>query len=133
MRKATDRGQKNGNLAPTAGNLSFGRMPVCILRIGDFIYSRILIQSLNINYSSDGMQWDLNPEGAGVQPMYAKVSMGIVLIGGQAMNTPISRLQNANTFNYYANTEVYDNRSEIETYDSNGKVSSIEPFVPNIG
>lgn len=113
----SDSSKKKEKYAPTAGNLSFGRMPVCILRIGDFIYSRILIQSLNINYSSDGMQWDLNPEGAGVQPMYAKVSMGIVLIGGQAMNTPISRLQNANTFNYYANSGVYDDRSDRVTVE----------------
>ena len=113
---SSDKNQRNNNSAPTAGNLSFGRMPVCILRIGDFIYSRVLIQSLNINYSSDGMQWDLNPEGAGVQPMYAKVNMGIVLIGGQAMNTPVSRLQNANTFNYYANTGVYDDRADRVTF-----------------
>lgn len=129
---ASDRGQKNGNLAPTAGNLSFGRMPVCILRIGDFIYSRILIQSLNINYSSDGMQWDLNPEGAGVQPMYAKVSMGIVLIGGQAMNTPISRLQNANTFNYYANSGVYDDRADRVTVED-GKLVYGHLYSPSIG
>ena len=129
---ASDRSQKNGNSAPTAGNLSFGRMPVCILRIGDFIYSRILIQSLNINYSSDGMQWDLNPEGAGVQPMYAKVSMGIVLIGGQAMNTPISRLQNANTFNYYANSGVYDNRADRVTVED-GKLVYGHLYSPSIG
>lgn len=129
---ASDRSQKNGNSAPTAGNLSFGRMPVCVLRIGDFIYSRILIQSLNINYSSDGMQWDLNPEGAGVQPMYAKVSMGIVLIGGQAMNTPISRLQNANTFNYYANSGVYDDRADRVTVED-GKLVYGHLYSPSIG
>lgn len=128
---ASDRSQKNDNSAPTAGNLSFGRMPVCILRIGDFIYSRILIQSLNINYSSDGMQWDLNPEGAGVQPMYAKVSMGIVLIGGQAMNTPISRLQNANTFNYYANSGVYDNRADRVTVED-GKLVYGHLYTPSL-
>lgn len=93
-----------------AGNLAFGRMPVCVLRIGDFIYSRIIITSMNINYGDN--QWDLNPEGAGVQPMMAKVSLGITILGGQSLEGPISKLQNAVTFNYYANAGVYDNRAD---------------------
>lgn len=99
--------------AQMAGNLAFGRMPVCVLRIGDFINTRIIIQNMSINYSNNGIQWDLNPEGAGVQPMYAKVSLGIVILGGQSLSGPVSRLQNAVSFNYYANTGVYDNRSDI--------------------
>ena len=102
---------KNG-YSQTAGNLSFGRMPVCVLRIGDFLNTRILINSLSINYGSDGMQWDLNPEGAGVQPMYAKISMAITIIGGQSLTGPINRLQNAVSFDYYANTGVYDDRAD---------------------
>lgn len=99
--------------AATAGNLAFGRMPICILRIGDFIYSRIIINSISINYENNGgMQWDLNPEGAGVQPMMAKVSMVITILGGQSLEGPISRLQNAVSFNYYANAGVYDNRAD---------------------
>lgn len=101
------------NYAKTAGNLSFGRMPVCVLRIGDFINTKIIINSMSINYGANGTpQWDLNPEGAGVQPMYAKVQLGIVLIGGQSLDGPINRLQNAVSFNYYANTGVYDNRAD---------------------
>ena len=93
-----------------AGNLSFGRMPVCILRIGDFIYSRVIITSMSINYGDN--QWDLNPEGIGVQPMMAKVNLGITILGGQSLEGPISRLQNAITFNHYANAGVYDNRAD---------------------
>lgn len=93
-----------------AGNLAFGRMPVCVLRIGDFIYSRILITSMNINYGDN--QWDLNPEGAGVQPMMAKVNLGITILGGQSLEGPISKLQNAITFNHYANAGVYDDRAD---------------------
>ena len=109
-----------GNVAPTAGNLAFGRMPVCILKIGDFINSRMIIRSMSIVYSNDGMQWDLNPEGIGVQPIFAKVTLGIVLLGGSALNMPVNRLQNAQTFDYYANTGVYDNRADrVEIDNSN--------------
>ncbi|MBP5722540.1 MAG: hypothetical protein J6X18_03030, partial [Bacteroidales bacterium] len=101
------------NFAKTAGNLSFGRMPVCVLRIGDFINTKILINSMSINYGANGAtQWDMNPEGIGVQPMYAKVQMGITILGGQSLSGPINRLQNAVSFNYYANTGVYDDRSD---------------------
>lgn len=103
---------KNG-YSRTAGNLSFGRMPVCVLRIGDFINTRIIINNLTINYEENGsVSWDLNPEGAGVQPIIAKITLGIVILGGQSLDGPISRLQNAVTFNYYANTGVYDNRAD---------------------
>lgn len=116
----------DGNtFAETASNLAFGRMPVCILRIGDFIYTRILIQSISIQYSENGMHWDMNPEGIGMQPMFARINMGIHILGGQSLEGPINRLQNAVTFNYYANAGVYDNRSDRAkpsatgiTYDS---------------
>lgn len=101
------------NFAKTAGNLAFGRMPVCVLRIGDFINTKILINSMSINYGASGNpQWDLNPEGIGVQPMYAKVQLGITILGGQSLDGPINRLQNAVSFNYYANTGVYDDRAD---------------------
>ena len=100
------------NYTQTANNLAFGRMPVCILRLGDFIYSRIIINTMSISYGDGGIQWDLNPEGAGVQPMMAKISMGITILGGQSLEGPVSRLQNAVTFNYYANAGVYDDRAD---------------------
>ena len=56
--------------------------------------------------------WDLNPEGIGVQPMIANVNISFAFIGGSSMKGPINRLQNAISFNYFANTELYDPRSE---------------------
>ena len=91
-------------------NLSFGRPPICILRIGDFFHTKIVINSLSITY--DGPQWDINPEGIGVQPMIATVSMSVDYIGGHSLVGPLNRLQNAVSFNYYANTEMYDVRSD---------------------
>ena len=113
---------KNG-FATTAGNLAFGRMPVCVLSLGDFICSRVIINSITINYSDNGMQWDLNKTGIGVQPMFAKVSLQLVLLGGQSLGGPVSRLQNAVSFNYYANTGVYDDRADITrtVKNENGK------------
>jgi hypothetical protein len=103
---------KQGVRQEIAGNLAFGRMPVCVLRIGDFIYTKILINSVTINYGKEGMQWDLNPEGVGVQPMLATVNLSITILGGQSLEGPISRLQNAVSFNYYANAGVYDDRAD---------------------
>lgn len=97
----------------TATNLSFGRMPVCVLRIGDFINTKIIIQNVSINYDmKDGIKWDLNQEGIGVQPMYAKVQLSIIIVGGQSLTGPINRLQNAISFDYYANSGVYDDRAD---------------------
>ena len=102
----------------TAYNLAFGRPPICVLRLGDFYYTKIVINSISIQYETP--QWDLNPEGIGVMPMFAKVSLNFVFLGGSDLSGPISRLQNAVSFNYYANTGVYDNRAEMVQYDPNG-------------
>jgi hypothetical protein len=56
--------------------------------------------------------WDLNPEGVGVQPMIANVSLSFKFIGGSTLSGPINKLQNALSFNYYANTHVYDARAD---------------------
>lgn len=93
-------------------NLSFGRPPVCILRIGDFFNTKVVINSLSISYDEGGIKWDLNPEGIGVQPMIANVSLSVDLIGGHSLVGPINRLQNAVSFNYYANTQMYDPRAD---------------------
>ena len=96
-----------------AGNLSFGRAPFCILRIGDFFNTKICIQNINIEYDNGGgVQWDLNPEGVGLQPMFANVNITFTFLGGSDLSGPISRLQNAASFNFYANTSVYDRRSD---------------------
>ena len=112
----------------TANNLSFGRPPVCILRIGDFYYTKIIIRSLNINF--DPLVWDLNAEGIGVMPMMANVSISFDFIGGSSLAGHITRLQNALSFNYYANTEVYDNRAELAEYNEDGILTDFKPFNP---
>ena len=117
-----ERGENDiANIYSTAGNMAFGRPPFCVLRIGDFINTKILIKSLNIVYQNGhGMQWDMNQEGIGVQPMFAKVTLQIEIIGGQSLDAPVSRLNNAVSFNYYANTGVYDNRADRAIYNGTG-------------
>ena len=110
----------------TANNLSFGRPPVCVLRIGDFYYTKIIITSMSIDY--DPLVWDLNHEGIGVMPMIANVSLSFHFIGGSNLSGPIARLQNAISFNYYANSEVYDDRAEQVTYDDNGGIVKYKTF-----
>lgn len=120
------------NIYNTAGNTAFGRPPFCVLRIGDFINTKILIRSVNIVYQNgNGMQWDMNPEGIGVQPMFAKVTLQIEIIGGQSLDAPVSRLNNAVSFNYYANTGVYDNRADRAIYDG-GEIKYSELYEPQI-
>jgi len=95
-----------------ARNTSFGPPPVCVLRIGDFYHSKVIIRDVNISYEEGGgMTWDLNPEGIGVQPMIATVTLSINFIGGQGLSKPVERLQNALSSNFFANTEMYDERS----------------------
>jgi hypothetical protein len=108
-----------------ATNLAFGRAPICILRIGDFYYTKIVIDSLSIDY--EPIVWDLNPEGIGVQPMIAKVTLGFKFIGGSSLMGPINKLQNALSFNYYANTHVYDLRADyIEIKDTAGNGTIVD-------
>jgi hypothetical protein len=104
--------------AISAYNLAFGRPPVCVLRLGDFYYTKIIISGLNIRYENP--QWDLNPEGIGVMPMFANITINFTFLGGSDLAGPIARLQNAVSFNYYANTGVYDNRAEMVMYEGNG-------------
>ncbi len=91
-------------------NLAFGKPPVCILRVGDFYHTKIIIDSLN--YSFDPLVWDLNPEGVGVQPMICTVDINFAFIGGSSLSGPINRLQNAVSYNFFANTEVYSPQSD---------------------
>ena len=121
LQQCTRQGPTVGNSdyhAKTAYNLAFGRPPVCVLRLGDFYYTKIIINSINIQY--ENAQWDMNPEGIGLMPMFAKVSMSFTFLGGSDLAGPISRLQNAVSFNYYANASVYDNRAERVLYSDNG-------------
>lgn len=107
LHQCTRQGPTTGTTG-VANNSVFGRPPFCELRIGDFINTRICIESMSITYeSSGGMTWDLNPEGIGVQPMLAKVSLGIHILGGQSLNGPVLALCNAVSNNFYANSGVY--------------------------
>jgi hypothetical protein len=108
LQQCTRQGPTNKN--NKASNLAFGMPPVCILRIGDFYHTKIIINSLNITY--DPLVWDLNPEGVGVQPMIANIEMAFKFIGGSSLNGPINKLQNAVSFNYFGNTQIYDLRSD---------------------
>ena len=63
-------------------------------------------------------------------PMFADISISFSFLGGSGLSGPIARLQNAVSFNYYANTEVYDNRSEQAEF-SNGKLTYFKPFEVN--
>lgn len=118
-------GNSDNGTETTANNLSFGRPPVCILRIGDFYYTKIIIDSISISF--DPLVWDLNTEGIGVMPMIADINMRFKFIGGSSLAGHITRLQNALSFNYYANTEVYDNRSELADYDDSGNITKFKP------
>lgn len=90
-------------------NTSFGTPPVLVLRIGDFYHTKIIPNSLSISY--DPLLFDINPEGIGVQPMIAKIQLSFDFIGGEGLAGPIEQLQNALSFNFYGNTEIYDERS----------------------
>jgi hypothetical protein len=126
MRQGPTTGAVDNN---NPNNLAFGRPPVCILRIGDFYHTKIIIE--NLNFSFEPLVWDLNPEGVGVQPMICNVDMSFAFIGGSSLNGPINRLQNAVSFNYFANTEIYDPRADT-LVDKGGGVLEIKNGENNI-
>ena len=103
-----------------AFNSAFGSAPVLVLRIGDFFNTKIIPDNLSIKFENTTGMFDLNPEGIGVQPMFATISLSFKIIGGMGIAGPVSRLQNALSFNYYANTELYDERAE-QTEDITSK------------
>ena len=91
-----------------ATNTAFGAPPVLVLRVGDFYNTKIIPTSLSLAYEN----LDINPEGIGIQPMIAKVTMAFNFVGGSGLKESVDKLQNALTFNYYANTEIYDDRAD---------------------
>ena len=104
------------------------------MRIGDFYNTKICIQNINIEYDNDGVQWDLNPEGIGLQPMLANVNITFTFLGGSDLSGPIARLQNAASYNYYANTSVYDRRADYrDTFVSpeNDEAMTWSPLILN--
>jgi hypothetical protein len=102
--QAIRRTNENGGISST--NSVFGRQPIQVLRIGDFFNTKIVIDNINIEYGES--TWDLNPEGMGMQPMMADVTIQMRVIGGQSLKGPINAIQNAVTFNYYANSTYYN-------------------------
>lgn len=106
LHQCTRQGATYDGLTNNYTNLSFGPPPFCILRIGDFFNTKIVIKSLSVSYPDN--KWDFNQEGIGMQPMMAKIQMNIDILGGSDINGHDDRLQNAISFNYYANTKVYD-------------------------
>ena len=92
-----------------ATNTAFGAPPVLILRVGDFYNTKIIPTSLNFSYES----LDINPEGIGIQPMIANVTMSFHFVGGSGLKTAVDKLQNALSFNYYANSEIWDDRADV--------------------
>jgi hypothetical protein len=97
-----------------AVNTAFGAPPILILRVGDFFNTKIAPNSLSITYEN----LDINPEGIGVQPMIANVTLGFNMLGGAGLKEPVDKLQNALSFNYYANTEMYDERADATDIES---------------
>ena len=83
-------------------NTVFGRMPVFVIRYGDFIHSKAIAKSINFDIADS--TWDLNPEGMGAIPLYCNVTMDLTLIGGQSLAGPIDRIQTANDSNFIANS-----------------------------
>lgn len=110
---------ENNNMG--AGNLAFGRPPYCILRIGDFYNTKIAIDSMTIDYGEGVPQWDLNPEGIGVQPMMANINLNFKFLGGSDLSGPIEELQNAVSFNFFSNTSVYDKRAKQNIINNKNK------------
>jgi hypothetical protein len=92
-----------------ATNTSFGAPPVLVLRVGDFFNTKIIPENLSLKYE----ELDFNPEGIGVQPMIATVTLSFNFVGGSGLKESVDKLQNALTFNYYANTEIYDDRADV--------------------
>jgi len=86
----------------TIDNTVFGRMPVFVIRYGDFIYSKAIAKSINFDITDS--TWDLNPEGMGAIPLYCNVTMDLTLLGGQSLAGPIDRIQTANDSNFIANS-----------------------------
>jgi len=104
-------GLNGESIQNNALNTSFGAPPILVLRIGDFYHTKIVPTSLSFTY--EPLHYDMNPEGIGIQPMIANVSLNFNIIGGMGIAKPVEQLQNALSFNFYANTEIYDERAVV--------------------
>jgi hypothetical protein len=120
---------EQGTTMVDADNTAFGPPPICVLRIGDFYHSKIAFDS--ISYSYDENLLDLNPEGVGVQPMIVSVQTNFKFIGGQGLEGPVSKLQNALSFSYFANTELYDERAQKQNVSDFSSMKSLDEIADN--
>ena len=109
-------------------NTSFGAPPVLVIRVGDFYHTKAIPGSLSLTYETPLL--DINPEGIGIQPMVVSVSLDLKFIGGHGLARPIETLQNALSFNFYANTEIYDERAE-ETELNYALVELVDKAIAN--
>jgi hypothetical protein len=109
-------------------NTTFGAPPVLVIRVGDFYHTKAIPGTLSITYEAPF--FDINPEGIGIQPMVVKVSLDLKFIGGHGLARPIESLQNALSFNFYANTEMYDERAE-ETELNYALVELVDKAIAN--
>tara|TARA_R110001592_G_scaffold84174_4_gene249109 strand:- start:10052 stop:14380 length:4329 start_codon:yes stop_codon:yes gene_type:complete len=116
----------NSTVGPN--NMAFGRPPICVLRLGDFYHCKVVIN--NIDFSYEQPFWDLNPEGIGAQPWIVRVSMQFFIVGGMSLSGPLSQLQNAVSFNYFANTEICEPDRANPTKYSPQYNSSIKEETP---
>ncbi len=123
--KRFDIKDENGQLR--ARNSVFGKQPICVLRVGDLFYTKVIIDSVTIDYNDT--TWDLNPEGYGLQPMIANITLQMKLIGGQSLKGPIDALQNAVSFNYYANSnfsdKYYNGKASNEATNQNTYINGV--------
>jgi len=113
-------GPDGAPLQNNALNTAFGSPPICVLRVGDFWHTKIAINQMSVRY--EPLVLDLNPEGIGVQPMIADVNLSFYFIGGHGLKEPVTQLQNALSFNYYANTEMYDERAVATETESQAAI-----------
>ena len=109
-------------------NTTFGAPPVLVIRVGDFYHTKAIPGALSITYEAPF--FDINPEGIGVQPMIVSVSLDLKFIGGHGLARPVETLQNALSFNFYANTEMYDERAE-ETELNYALVELVDKAIAN--
>jgi hypothetical protein len=121
-------GTNGEKLYNDALNTSFGAPPIMVLRIGDFYNTKVVPTSLSFTYDKT---FDMNPEGIGFQPMIVDVNLGFNFVGGSGLAAPIDTLQNALSFNYYANTEMYDERAEATEDTSKLDKEIIQALIQN--
>ena len=116
-------------------NTSFGAPPILVIRVGDFYHCKAVPTTISLTNKTP--IFDINPEGIGLQPMMVDVQIDFNIIGGMGLKGPVDEIQTALSFNYYANTEIYDERAtatDIESTEKNDKyvIEQINGGVPPV-